>query len=331
MRPPRLRRRAAGSASEQLVGPDRQPGQASRDAGALPLAVREVTVSFGGVRALEDVSLTLSQGERLGVIGQNGAGKTTLFNVIMGAVRPDSGQVRLFGKDISSWSPLARARAGLRRTFQDVRLFPQLTVQEHLEVVVPMNGGCPLSPRELIEMLDLGAWQHTVGGRLPAGVMRRVDVGRALAGAAQLLLVDEPGAGLSEVELDNLVSALRHVNAEVGTPMLIIDHDMRFISGLCERVIVLDGGRELAAGTAEEVAADERVRRAYLEALPVGRAGRRPARRPWQRYRWAAAGSAGAAGRRPVSRLRLRSRRAKPEPARSAGRADGTDRSQRRG
>ena len=233
------------------------------------LETQGVTVRFQGVTALEDVDLSIHSGDILGLIGPNGAGKTTLLNVISGFIKEDAGKVLLDADDITGWTAEARARAGLGRSFQAVRLFESLTVLENLETGVLCRGG--KSRREaaeaalsLLERVGMSRVAGREARTLPAGDRRLVGVLRALATDPGFLLLDEPAAGLNEAEGDELVGAIRQIRDDFGCAVLIVDHDMRVIMPLCERIQVLNFGRTIALGDPEAIRADPAVVEAYL-------------------------------------------------------------------
>jgi branched-chain amino acid transport system ATP-binding protein len=232
------------------------------------LQARGVKVHFEGVKAVDGVDLHLAKGEILGLIGPNGAGKTTVVNALTGFAALTEGTVELAGDDVTGWSAHKLARAGLLRTFQNVRLFPKLTVLENVEV-----GGCGVgisrreARRQAADLLDDFGLGHRGSSRahgLPHGEERRVGILRALASRPAVLLLDEPAAGLNEAESDELVATLRHARERFGCGLMVIEHDMRVIMSLCERVHVLDYGRTLSVGTPDEIRADAAVVTAYL-------------------------------------------------------------------
>jgi len=232
------------------------------------LEARRLTVRFQGLTAVDHVDLVLEQGEILGLIGPNGAGKTTLVNALTGFQRPTHGTVLLDGVDITSWSAHRRVRAGLARTFQAVRLFAGLTVLENVEVVATATG---LSRREgrtlayeLLDSVGLRDLAERPARAVPAGLERRLGVVRALAARPSLVLLDEPAAGLNDVESDALVAALGSMRDRLGCGLLVIEHDMRVIMRLCERIQVIDYGKTIAIGTPAEVQRDPAVLKAYL-------------------------------------------------------------------
>ncbi|MEV5972446.1 ABC transporter ATP-binding protein [Streptomyces sp. NPDC051921] len=227
-----------------------------------------VEVRFGGVRALDDVAVAVRGGEVCGLIGPNGAGKTTLFDVLSGIRRPDHGRVLLDGTDITRRSPVWRARHGVRRTFQRQQLFGQLTVEDNLVVAQEWRRG-PVAARraraaEVLRVCGLDALAGTYAGVLPVGQARMAELARALADPPRLLLLDEPASGMSAEERGRLAAVVRRLAEEEGCAVLLVEHHVSFVMELCARVVVLDLGRVLAEGPAEDVRADPRVRAAYL-------------------------------------------------------------------
>jgi branched-chain amino acid transport system ATP-binding protein len=235
------------------------------------LDVRQVSVSFGGLQALSDVSIDVQVGHVTGLIGPNGAGKTTLFNVITGLLGPNSGRVELDGRDITRRKPHQRARLGIGRTFQRLETFGSLTARENVLVAAEMRRGWShdrkRSPSvvadEILERVGLQEVAEDRVDRLPTGTARLVELGRALATQPRVLLLDEPSAGLNESETATLGSLLQEV-AGTGLAVLLVEHDMSFVMGTCERIHVLDFGRIISVGTPTEVQGDQTVRAAYL-------------------------------------------------------------------
>lgn len=232
------------------------------------LRVSALSIHFEGLKAIDGVDLTLERGEILGLIGPNGAGKTTFVNALSGFQRPTSGSIDVDGLDITRWSPDRRARHGVVRTFQSVRLFDGLTVWDNIAAASAVRNGRDsdqaLSPQPLLELLDLTHRAHVLARSLPAGEARRLGIARALATGPAFLLLDEPAAGLNESESDQLVEILGGIRKSHGCALLVIEHDMRLIMRLCERLQVLDHGRTLAVGTADEIRRDPAVLTAYL-------------------------------------------------------------------
>jgi branched-chain amino acid transport system ATP-binding protein len=237
-------------------------------AGEGRLEAHGLAVHFEGVKAVDGVDLVLERGEILGLIGPNGAGKTTFVNAITGFQTPTAGTIELDGVNVTGWNPSRLARAGIVRTFQSVRLFPRLSVLENVEVAAV---GCGLNRRtarrtaiELLRRFDLAGRMHELGTGLPHGQERRLGIVRALAGRPKYLLLDEPAAGLNESESDELVGALGAIRDDFGCGLLVIEHDMRVIMRLCERLQVLDYGKTIAIGTPAEVRQNPAVLVAYL-------------------------------------------------------------------
>jgi branched-chain amino acid transport system ATP-binding protein len=247
------------------------------------LEVADVSVAFGGVRALSGVSFSLNRGEILGLIGPNGAGKTTLFNCISGVVEPDRGRILFDGRDIRGLRIHRRARLGIARTFQNLRLFSSMTVRENL--MVPLDAFAlrgmladalrlPVArfeerraderARAMLHFLGLDDVAETPAGDLSVGLQRRVELGRALCLRPTLLLLDEPGAGLDARETAELAALLPRIRERFGVTMLLVDHDMALVMRVCDWIYVLDFGEVIAHGRPEEVRDDERVVRAYL-------------------------------------------------------------------
>jgi len=232
------------------------------------IEARDIRVYLRGVRAVDGVDLTLPRGEILGLIGPNGAGKTTLVNVLSGFQRATSGVVVVDGRDVTAWAPSEIARAGVVRTFQDGHLFRGLSVFENVEAAAVSaertRWAARALTRELLARLQLERRSGSRAGLLPHGNERRVAIARALAARPRFLLLDEPAAGLDEDESDELVAALGGIRDAFGVGLLVIEHDMRLIMQLSERIQVLDHGKTIAIGTPEQVRSDPAVLEAYL-------------------------------------------------------------------
>jgi branched-chain amino acid transport system ATP-binding protein len=232
------------------------------------LAVRNLVRRFGGLTALAGVDLDLAEGEILGLIGPNGSGKTTLVNCVSGVHSVTSGSVHLDGMEITNWSRVRRARAGLARTFQNLRLFKELTVLENIAVSRTATGGRKLgdgnSAGDLTARLGLEDRARSVVSRLPSGIQRRVEFARALATNPRVLLVDEPAAGLNDAETAELRQLLKEVRDQFGCSILLIDHDMSLVLRVADRVQVLDEGRSIFAGRPDEAFKQSQVVEAYL-------------------------------------------------------------------
>jgi len=232
------------------------------------LRASAVSRSFAGVRALQDVTLELHAHEVVGLIGPNGAGKSTLVNVLTGFDLPTAGGVELRGREITRWSAHRRARAGLTRTFQHSRSLRALSVRENVEVAALGVGVGARDARrrgqELLERLGLTELAETRAGSLAQGDERRLGVARALVTEPDFVLMDEPAAGLPEAEVPDFAQVVRSVRDEHRAGVLLIDHNMALVMGVCDRIHVLDQGRTLAAGRPEEIRGDLNVAAAYL-------------------------------------------------------------------
>jgi branched-chain amino acid transport system ATP-binding protein len=232
------------------------------------LRASAVSRTFTGVQALSDVSLELHRHEVVGLIGPNGAGKSTLVNLLTGFDLPSSGTVELDGRDITRWSASRRGRHGLARTFQHSHPFRSLSVRENVEVAALGTGASPATARrraaDLLGLMRLDGYADAPAGALPHGDERRLGVARALATAPSFVLMDEPAAGLPEAEVPEFAAVVRSVRDDHGAGVLLIDHNMALIMGVCDRIQVLDQGRTLAEGTPAEVRANLDVAAAYL-------------------------------------------------------------------
>jgi branched-chain amino acid transport system ATP-binding protein len=247
------------------------------------LKVESVSLRFGGVKALSDVSFDLFQGEILGLIGPNGAGKTTMFNCITGVLPGYKGHIRYEGRDLRHLKPHERARLKIARTFQNLELFDELSALDNL--LVPLDafsrrgviGDLLRLPttvleerrsqeeaRSILHFLSLGDYADTPAGDLPVGLQRRLEIGRALCLEPRLLLLDEPAAGLDARETAELARLLATVRTRFKLTVLIVDHDMALIMRICNRIYVLDSGQIIAAGKPEQIRDDPQVARAYL-------------------------------------------------------------------
>jgi branched-chain amino acid transport system ATP-binding protein len=231
------------------------------------LEVSDVTVTFGGRRALDGAGLTAQPGVITGLIGPNGAGKSTLFDVICGLRRPVTGTVTLDGKDVTRAGPARRASHGMARTFQRLELFGRLTVRENLMVAAelgPERKHAASMVGQILARLNLAAFAGTPADSLPTGTGRLVEVGRALAARPRYLLLDEPAAGLDAEETRRFAELLRSLASREGVAIVLVEHDMSLVMGSCDLVYVLDLGKVITSGPPEAIRRDERVLAAYL-------------------------------------------------------------------
>ncbi len=234
------------------------------------LEVDQVSVSFGGVRALHDVALTVAPAQVTGLIGPNGAGKTTLFNVVCGLQATDSGSVRIGGADVTKVAPHKRARLGVARTFQRLEVFGSMSTRDNIKVAAEVRRKWARDappPAEIAErILDRVGLRSVADERvdgLPTGLARLVEVGRALASEPRLLLLDEPSSGLSEEETDTFAALLASLVAD-GLGILLVEHDVELVMRVCALIHVLDFGRIIAAGPPAAIQQDHAVQLAYL-------------------------------------------------------------------
>lgn len=244
------------------------------------LEVRDLSLSFGGIRALRGVSLSVAEGETVAIIGPNGSGKTSLFNCISGAYQPGAGAIAFRGESLLGLSPDGVARRGIARTFQNLRLFPAMPVIDNLMLGRHLHfrknllaAALRLRKEEIrhrercediIEFLDLEPYRKLRAGDCAYGVQKRVELGRALAVEPRLLLLDEPASGLTGEEKEEIAYWLHEVRGRFGVTLLFVEHDLRFASRLAARMIALDRGEKIAEGAPEEVQRRPEVARAYL-------------------------------------------------------------------
>lgn len=259
-------------AHRRFAGTDEQQPEPLPELDKAPAALLKadgIDVRFGGFQALQNAGVTAASGEIVGIIGPNGAGKTTLVNVLTGMVEPTAGTFAIDGEDLSSKQSFELARTGLVRTFQNLRLFGSLTVRENVEIAAMVaqehrDGRVHRDPDALIAEAGLWAHRDRRARELDYGNSRRLELARAAAMAPSFMLLDEPTSGMSDSESVAMIEQVRHMAATVGAGVLVIDHDLNFITGISDRIYVLDQGEVIAEGTPDEVQADDRVQAAYL-------------------------------------------------------------------
>jgi branched-chain amino acid transport system ATP-binding protein len=247
------------------------------------LELDEATIRFGGLVAVNKVSFRLEKGDLFGLIGPNGAGKTTCFNLITGVYKPTDGRIRFDGKDITGTPSNRIAALGISRTFQNIRLFKSLSVLENVVVggflrhhtglmsslaympgAINETEGMRQEAMALLEVLNLDQVADVRSADLAYGMQRRLEIARAMATKPKLLLLDEPAAGMNPQEKGELNAMVKKIRDEHDMTVLLIEHDMRFVMSLCERIVVLDHGEEIAAGPPSEIRNDPKVIAAYL-------------------------------------------------------------------
>ena len=239
------------------------------------LQVQDLAKSYGGVHAVRGVSFDVGKGEVVALIGPNGAGKTTTFNMLNGQIRPDAGSVSLAGSDVTGLAPRALSRRGVGRTFQIAATFASMTVAENVEVALMSQAGqfgilrrgrekARHGARELLRLIGMESVADRTCGELAYGDIKRVELGLALANEPRLLLMDEPCAGMAPTERSQLMQLVSRMAAERGTAILFTEHDMDMVFGHASRVLVMNHGELIAAGSPAEIRADPRVRAVYL-------------------------------------------------------------------
>jgi branched-chain amino acid transport system ATP-binding protein len=245
--------------------------------------VRGLTHFFGGLRAVSDFNLTFEGGELMGLIGPNGAGKTTIFNLVCGVYHPTHGEVKIEGRNLAGLFPHQVTTRGIARTFQNIRLWPEMTVLDNIRVAHnyklsygfldamfqtsryrTAERGIDRAAREVLEIMGLQDYAEELAKNLPYGFQRKVEVARALIIRPKLLLLDEPSAGMNLGEKEALIGLIRWMRKEFNLTIWLIEHEMRVVMNLCEKIQVLDFGETIAHGTPEEIQKNPRVVEAYL-------------------------------------------------------------------
>ncbi len=254
------------------------------------LAFHDVSMYFGGIQALKGLSLHINEGELFAIIGPNGAGKSTLFNCINGIYKPTQGKILFQGEDVTGLKPFEIAHKGIARTFQNIALFNHMTVLDNLLLgrnpfldAGVMQGGFFFGKalreelinrrvvEEIIDFLEIEGVRKKIVGSLPFGIQRRVELGRALAMKPKVLLLDEPVSGMNVEEREDMARFILDIKEELGTTVVLIDHDMGVVMDIADRVVVLNLGIKIAEGAPETIAKDPLVIQAYLGEEEVGR------------------------------------------------------------
>lgn len=247
------------------------------------LEVASLGISFGGLHAVEDFTFSVEKGQLYGLIGPNGAGKTTVFNLLTGVYKPTTGSFRLDGENLTGKAPIEINKKGIARTFQNIRLFSKMSVIDNVKVGLHNHYPCSMAAsflrlpsfgkqekamqaeaEALLEVFDLLGEKDYLASNLPYGKQRKLEIARALATRPKLLLLDEPAAGMNPNETAELMDTIRFVRDHFDMTILLIEHDMRLVSGICEKVSVLNFGQELASGETAEVLNNPDVIKAYL-------------------------------------------------------------------
>lgn len=247
------------------------------------LEVKDVCIQFGGLKVIEKLNFSMNPGELVGLIGPNGAGKTTAFNLISGIYKPTSGDIFFARESLKPRKTFEIARLGIMRTFQNIRLFPTLSVAENVQISMHTTCGYSLAEAflnsrhfhaleaeyraravDLLKIFNMSHLMDAPAGSLPYGVQRKIEIVRALAGRPKLLLLDEPAAGMNPAETADLMGLIQKIRRDFTLAVLLIEHDMKLVMGICERIAVLDHGELIALGEPHEIQNNPRVIEAYL-------------------------------------------------------------------
>ena len=247
------------------------------------LEVKNLGISFGGLRAVDDLNMSIEQGSLVGLIGPNGAGKTTAFNLLTGVYAPSEGIIELDGENLVGKTPTEICKSGIARTFQNIRLFSKMTVLDNVKVALFNHVQYSLAESffhfgsyskkekemderaiEILKVFDLDGYADVLASNLPYGKQRKLEIARALATEPKLLLLDEPAAGMNPNETQELMDTIQLIRNKFHITILLIEHDMKLVSGICEKLTVLNFGQVLAEGKTTEVLNDPQVIKAYL-------------------------------------------------------------------
>ena len=247
------------------------------------MQIKELNKQFGGLKAVSELNFELNEGELLGLIGPNGAGKTTVFNLITGLLTPNSGQIYFQEQNIAGWKPHLISASGIARTFQNIKLMPGMTVRENLrpafhkkidysflssvirtQVFLKTEKEMDQQIDEVLNMLQISEYVNQYVEDLPYGIQRRIEIARALCLEPVVLLLDEPTAGLNQKEAIDIVEVIQHLSKEKKFSIIVIEHNMRVIMSICNRIIVINQGKTIASGTPEVIQKHEEVIRVYL-------------------------------------------------------------------